>query len=236
VSREGIRRYEGEFRYRVRPEGSIASVDSEVRGVIVTDTDSEFESADLAWDVVRVESDVGDAVTFTYRRAREDLVEDFEISDGIVLSPDRYSWDRVALAVETTPARAFALDAKVEWGGFFSGTRLRSEATLEWRPSRHLFAALEYEQNDVRLDEGNFTTRLSRLRLDAMFTTELSWTTLAQYDSVSDRFGIQSRVLWIPDPGNEFFLIWNQEYEADSKHFRSLRTDFTVKGGYTLRF
>jgi hypothetical protein len=236
VSREDIRRYEGEFRYRARPRGRIAIVDSEIRALAITDTESEFESGELAWDPLRMESEVGDIVKLTYRRVREDLEEDFEISDGVILAPDRYGWNRFELSLETTPARPVSVEALIGWGDFFDGTRLESEVTLEWRPSRHLFAALEYEQNDVRLDEGNFTTRLARLRLDLMFTTALSWTTLAQYDSVSDVFGINSRLFWEIEPGNEIFLIWNQEYEANHEHFRSRRTEAILKVSYTFRF
>jgi hypothetical protein len=236
VKRENIRRYEGHFRYRARPQGRIAIVDSEIRGLAVTDTESDFESGEIAWDPLRVESELGDIVKLTYRRVREDLDEDFEISDGVILPPGRYGWNRFELALETTPARPVSLDAMLGWGDFFDGTRLQSEVTLEWRPSRHLFAALEYEQNDVRLDEGNFTTRLGRLRLDLMFTTALSWTTLAQYDSVSDIFGINSRLFWEVEPGNEIFLILNQEYEADHDHFRSRRTETILKAVYTFRF
>jgi hypothetical protein len=236
VSREDIRRYEGKFRYRVRPKGRIAIVDSEIRGLAITDTESDFESGEIAWDPLRVESELGDIVKLTYRRVREDLDEDFEISDGIILPPDRYGWNRFELALETTTARPVSLDAMVGWGDFFDGTRLKSEVTLEWRPSRHLFAALEYEQNDVRLDQGNFTTRLSRLRLDLMFTTALSWTTLVQYDSVSDAVGVNSRLFWEVEPGNEIFLILNQEYEANHDTFRSRRTEATFKVEYTFRF
>ena len=69
-------------------------------------------------------------------------------------------------------------------------------------------------QNDVRLPEGDFTTRLARLRVNLAFTPDISWQTIAQYDNVSDRFGIQSRFKWIVEPGDEIFLVLNQGFEA----------------------
>jgi hypothetical protein len=236
LNRVGIQRVDGRFRYRVRPENWLRTVDSEATFLTVWDTDGKVESVGFTWDILKLENQVEDILTLTYKRTREDLVDPFEISDGVIIPPTSYTWDRIGATLETTKARAVSLVLSVEWGGFYSDSRFDSKATLEWRPSRHLFVSLEYEQNDVRLDEGNFTTRLAVLRVDAAFTPDLSWTSLAQYDNVSDTLGIQSRIRWIVEPGDEIWLIFNQGYEASHRRVRSILSDVTLKVGYTLRF
>ncbi|MEE8556907.1 MAG: DUF5916 domain-containing protein [Myxococcota bacterium] len=237
VNRVGIRRVDGNFRYRVRPEGgTLRKVDAEVTALAVTDTDGNVESAEIVWDLLRLESQLGDTLTLTYSRRREDLVETFEISGGVVLPPSSYAWDRGRVALKTTPARVVSVEMSLGWGEFFSGTRFESTAMLQWRPSRHLRIVAEYEQNDIRLDEGNFSTRLAVLRINASFTPDLSWTTLTQYDNVSDTLGIQSRIRWIVEPGDDLWLIVNQGYLASKDHLSPTLSDFTFKVGYTFRF
>jgi hypothetical protein len=236
VNRVGIRRYDGTFRYRIRPEGPILAVDAGFQGFVITDLGGDIETAEISVDFLRVESEIGDAVTFTYRRTRDDVEQDFEISDGVVIPPKTYAWDRIGLNVLTTPSRPVSIDFTLSWGEFFSGTRFETLFTVEWRPSRYFFAGLDYEQNDVRLDEGNFTTRLARLRLNLAFTPDISWESIAQYDNVSDSFGIQSRFRWIVDPGDEILLVLEQGFRADANTLRPLRTDLTFRISYTLRF
>ena len=42
VSRSGIRRYDGSFRYRIRPRGTIRTIDTTLEGALVTDTSGEI--------------------------------------------------------------------------------------------------------------------------------------------------------------------------------------------------
>ena len=116
------------------------------------------------------------------------------------------------------------------------GRRLEIAGSLDWRPSPHAFLSIQYEQNDVDLDEGDFITRLLRVRVNAIFTPYLSWNTFLQYDNVSDLLGINSRIRWIVDPGNEIFLVFNQGWAVDDTAFRPLRSELTFKLGWTFRF
>jgi hypothetical protein len=236
VNRVGIQRLDGHFRYRIRPEGYLRTVDNEVRFLAVTDSHGDLESAEVAWDWVKVESQAGDALTLTYKRRREDLERPFEISEGVILAPTSYAFDRVSALLTTTKARALSVEVLLGWGEFFSGNRLESRALIEWRPSKYLRVGIEYEQNAVRLPEGDFTTRLAVLRVDAAFNPDLAWTTIAQYDNISDTLGIQSRVTWIIEPGDEIFLVYNQGFEASPRRFRPIISDVTFKVGYTFRF
>jgi hypothetical protein len=230
----GVREIDTSFRYRVRPETWLRTVDSEVRFYWLGD-DRDLIAAELAWDVLTFANQPGDSLTFTYTRRKEDLEPGDEIV-GIPLPAKSYTFNSGEVSLSTTKARPLSVELGIGYGEFFSGHRFESQAVLEWRPSRHLLLGLEYEQNDIRLDEGDVTTRLAVLRLDLAFTPDLSWTTLAQYDNGSDTLGIQSRVRWIIEPGDEIWLILNQGYEASSDSVRSILSDVTFKVGVTFRF
>ena len=62
------------------------------------------------------------------------------------------------------------------------------------RPDPHFFLSAEYQQNDVRLLEGNFLIRLIRLRLSLALNADLSLFNFAQYDAVSEVLGLNTRL------------------------------------------
>ena len=94
---------------------------------------------------------------------------------------------------------------------------------------------LEWIQNEVDLEDGDFTTQVSRLRANFSFTPEVSWNNFVQWDNVSDTFGINSRLRWIPEPGNEVFLVFNQLVEDDDALVSQFQ-QLAFKVTYTLRF
>jgi hypothetical protein len=48
--------------------------------------------------------------------------------------------------------------------------------------------------------------------------------------------GINSRIRWILEPGNEPFLVFNQGWAVEEAAFRALRSELTLKLGWTFRF
>jgi len=70
------------------------------------------------------------------------------------------------------------------------------------------------------------------------FTNTLSWSTLLQYDNVSEAMGINSRLHWIPEAGKQVFVVLNyglSDPDRDNE-FHSVNADLSMKVNYTLRF
>jgi hypothetical protein len=214
----------------------IRTVDFGWDGRVVTDTSNDLETVNARLNLIDVADQVGDSISLHYRRVHERLREPFEIFPGIILPSDRYGWDRFELEFETAVSRPLQLIGLLGFGDFFSGTRRDLDFTLAWRPSRHLLAQLEYEENRVRLDEGDFTTRIGRVRVNVYFTPDISWETFAQWDDTTDTIGMNSRLRWIIRDGQELFLIWNQGVDTSGNNFRGTRGEVTGKVVWTFRF
>jgi hypothetical protein len=236
VNRVDIRRYGAAFRYRIRPEGYLHTVDFGFDGTLVTSVSNHLESSRLSLNLVEFANQLGDTLGFKFIADEERLTEAFEISEGVVISIGDYRFDHGRVEFETTDIRPVNVKIYLDWGQFYSGRRFETSTGVEWRPSPHVFLSLEYDQNDVRLDEGDFTTRLARGRVNFIFTPDLSWNTFLQYDNVSDLFSINSRIRWIVEPGNEIFLVLNHAYHVDGADLRTLRSELTSKIVWTFRF
>jgi len=104
--------------------------------------------------------------------------------------------------------------------------------------SSNLVGNLSYDWTKVTLPEGEFITRLSSLRLSWVFSTELAWINLFQYDNVSEVFGLNSRLQWIPEAGREVFFVFNHNVQDPDKdnRFENTISDLSVKLNYTIRF
>ena len=61
---------------------------------------------------------------------------------------------------------------------------------------------------------------------------------LLQYDNASEEVGINTRLQWIPEAGQEGFIVLNYALEDRDKDniFRSASADLSIKFKYTLRY
>lgn len=236
TNRIGIRNYFGSFRYRIRPQRHLRTLDAEISGSLVTDTDNSVESGSFELRPIALTNAIGDRLEFEYQRIHEQLRADFEIADGVLVPEDSYNWNRYEVIASSSDGRPFSATMTVRWGGFFGGTRLDLLPSLLWRPSKHLLLSLAYERNDVDLPGGDFVVDIGSVRADLQFTPEISWTTLVQYDNISDQIGINSRFRWIIEPGSELFVVLNQGLVVDDGHIERGATEPRIKLGWTLRF
>jgi hypothetical protein len=212
VPRPGIREWFGDWRYRWRPQGTgIRRIDSGLRGTLITDLDDEVESQDIDLEL-------------------------FEIVGGVVIPVDCYRFERYGAAFSTSSSRPVSFEIRFSGGDFYTGTRYEISTEAELRLAPHLFVGMEYEMNDVDLDEGSFITRVWRVRLNVYFTPDVSWTNFVQYDNFTETVGVNSRLRWIVQPGSELFLVVNQAFSVADSELKSNFTELTTKINWTFRF
>ncbi len=239
VPRKGIRRFGWFLEAAPRPgRWHTRQVSCAFDGNYITDQDTNRL---LTRNIVlpcewRFES--GDKVAFRTWHQFERLTEDFSISRGATLAPGRYTFRRYMVKAETADKRPLSASLTYYWGDYYSGERDSWLLRLTFQPGPRLFLSPEYQQNGVRLPEGNFVVRLLRVRLDAALSPDLSWFSVVQYDNVSDVLSLNTRLRWIVEPGNDLFLIYNHRWLDDPTDggFRTIGREARFKVQYTYRF
>jgi hypothetical protein len=240
VSRLGIRNLEGSVNYTFRP------MDSWFRAIEVRVffdrferiADGSLESERISLRPFRLQNNTGDTFQVDLIARKEDLIEPFEISDGVFIPVGDYQFDRVAMQLNTGGQRKFSGGISYEMGDFFDGESFSVRPYFNWRPSEHFRLTVEYSVDDIDLPTGSFVTRLTRIRTDIVFSSRLSWVNLFQWDNVLNTLGINSRLHWIPQAGREAFLVLNHNMrDIDGQRtFRSDSAELTAKINYTFRF
>ena len=237
ANRKAIRDYDGNIRRRWRSSGLLRTINILLEARLVTRTDNDFQTLIVDFFPVMIESDIGDRFRIGVNYTREDLLEDFEIRKGIIIPKDHYRWDRYKIEFRSSRNRPVEVTLVLDYGQFFTGTRFDTTLTVQWRPSEHVALGTEYEQFQVRLPEGDFTTRLVRVNFDFAFNANISWTNLVQWDNESELLGWASRATWIIEPGSELVLAFDPFFRRDDRlEFDATETQVALKLLWTFRF
>ncbi len=225
--------------YIWRPKNSVfRSISSVAKIQRVDKLGGDFDTQIFSADFISLENHSGDVGTLFTTLYREQLTQPFAISDGIVILPGRYSWDRYCTRGGTGQHRVLRVTGYVCTGGFYDGDRETVSANFTWRPNKHFRLEAGYTVNDISLPGGEFKIRLATFRADIAFTSTWYWENFVQYDDVSDSLGVNSIMRWIPVAGREFILVMNRDFIDfdETRSFESRSHDLTAKISYTFRF
>jgi hypothetical protein len=166
----------------------------------------------------------------------ETLTEPFEIAENVVLQPGRYTWAFNGWDFSTNPSAPVSVSARVELGGFYTGSKYGGNATLTLRPNAAFTGSILVDYNDVNLDEGDFARSLLGLRLGYFFTPRIFVQSLVQYNNQARVWTANARFGWLNTAGTGLFVVFNEAQEADGlvRWTRPQARSFTVK--FTRQF
>jgi hypothetical protein len=239
VNRSDIEKSEAQFAFvrRLEDHRFIRSIKNSGFITQFNQIDGGLQSRLIFLQPLEIETNSGNSGAVQLKRQREVLVNDFEISDGVIIPPGDYEFESYSIEFKGARQRAFAPFFDWSGGDFYNGDRLKLLAGLDWRPNSRVNLGLSYEYNDIVLPTGDFTTRLIQINANYSINARWSWINLIQYDNVSESAGIYSRLRWNPRAGQNLFIVLNQTLDATGV-FSGLKSDslaFSVKYTHTLR-
>jgi hypothetical protein len=242
IGRRDDRNAFGLFEFRPRVGGGVRrlvfSAEPDVHWSLA---DGDIDSAEVELKPAGVEFESEDAAFLFVTPTRERLTDPFQIADATTLAPGVYDFVRAGAEIETSDARALSGRLRLETGSFYDGDAdgLEAEVTVRFPP--HVRVSLAYERFHADLPAGSFTTNLWRSKLRVDFTPDVSWSTIAQTDDVSDTLGVQSRLRYIHAPGREAALVFTRNWTTEDplsgrSRLYPERTELALKLEYVFRF
>ena len=240
--RTGFRNFNPDFTFTPRPSQHpwIRSFEFGTTADLFFDTDDN-RSLTREIDIKAIELELHSQDSFQVHvlPSYEFLEEDFRIAPGVTLpAGNDYTFTRYRVQASTANRRPISVSPQVEWGGFFSGDRLRVSGTLNYRAAPGHFYTFTSEWNRVSLTEGEFTTKLYRVITETQFNPRISLVNNLQYDTQSSAIGLQSRFRWIVQPGNDIYLVYISNWLDDplTNRIYTLDRRLSTKLLYTYRF
>ena len=152
----------------------------------------------------------------------EGLQKPFEIRKGIVIPAGSYTNVDIQFRFNTDLSAPLSVQGTIDSGGFYSGDRVGTSTTVNYRFQDRFVASTRVSYYDVKLPEGEFVNSLIAIKGSYSFTPRIFLAALLQYNDQTENFGTNIRFGWLDTAGTGLNIVLN-----DTEHFGSLdRTGF----------
>ena len=244
VQRSDVRmlRVAGSFNPRPKQSTGIQQMQHDVFYTRFTRLDNGLvETSNLYVTLVDWHLNSGDSLhsLFDANVTYERLFEPFEISPGVVLPAGEYRFTPWRIFFTSAQKRRIQGSIGFNFGNFWSGTAKVIQTGLSYKFQPYFSISLNTNQTFASLPQGSFIARIYSSRVDYAASPFLSVSSLIQFDNRSENLGLQSRVRWTIEPGNDVFFIFGQGWVQDLERgygFRRQDSRLAMKFQYTIRF
>jgi hypothetical protein len=210
VRRPNSRQHTGSLRYSPRPDLSWIRQFHFVGSLYyVTDQRNVLESRERS---LRAQANLesGDIISLEYANRLESINAPFRLRPTIIIPPGTYRFDSVQIRLSSYRRRPATINLQFSTGGFWDGQRDTLSLEARYRPSKHLELSGSYEKNWVSLPQGKLRTDLISTRILLAFRNDLALLSLFQYNEDTGELSTNIRFNWIPRPGSDFFIVYNE--------------------------
>ena len=239
TNRVGIDQSVAALNYNWRPDdGILQSVYFSTSWERYEDSNGSLQSKGLTITPLELTSRAGDAMFLRSNFDTEVLTQPFRIYPGVIIPVGEYDFENHGIEFRSASFRKLSGRIAFIDGTFYSGDQSRVFGNVTWQPSPKIRTNVGFNITDVKLPQGEFITRLLTAGVDYIFSNTLSWVNLVQYDNISETIGINMRLNWIPQAGQEFFFVVNhnmQDIDLDNR-FHTSYSSVTAKFSYTFRY
>lgn len=240
VRRRGFHKHRLVGRWEPRPEAGSSWIRKwlfQLDPTVYTDLSNDLESYRVPFRFFGLENQVGDRATLAVVAEGDRPEQAFAPVPNSLISAGDHDWIQMELALSSAASRPFSAQANVQGGRWYDrGDLFHWMLEGEWRPNPNWRLAVAYQQSRAHLPGGDFTTRLERVRLDWLFSPDLSWQNVLQSDNISRTLGYQSRLRWILEDGREIFLVLESGWLDDGRRLAPTHSELSAKITYAFRF
>ena len=236
-------RVAGSFNPRPRPATGIQQMFHDIFYTRFTRLDNGLvESWDIYATIVDWHFNSGDSLhsLFDLNPTYERLFEPFEISPGVVLPVGEYRFMPMRIFFTSAQKRRVQGSIGLRFGNYWSGTAQEVQTGLSYKLPPNFLISFNANQTFASLPEGDFVARIYSSQVQYAVSPFLTFSNLIQFDNRSGNLGLQSRVHWTIEPGNEIFFVFGQGWVQDLKRgyrdFRRQDSRLATKLQYTFRF
>ena len=238
VRRPGIYEFTSFFSYETEPEGSRWNeIDFDFSAGFDADLDWEILSEEYEFDVT-FERKGGGEIQFGIEHEWERFLEDFEISDGVVVPVGDYRSTKLFGGIETPSSWEWGGELEASAGEYLGGQRQEVELNVFWKPGPDWATRISAANAWHQLPGGDFHTLVVNSAVQWTPTSNLLLTGDVQYDNVSEEVGLNGRVRWTVKPGSDVYLVVNQSLAkvGAERRYESVGREAVAKVGWTWRF
>jgi hypothetical protein len=195
------------------PAWDIIATESSAPGTL---TDSHnWQTATFNWQLLGGSLQSGDQFSARVLRLMDAPTAPFDIFRTVSIDAGRYWWTRSQLQYQTSLGRPVSVGTVVGWGGFYAGRSVDASLSGTWRGGGHFIGGVDLSRTEANLPTGHFVATQAAGRLEYALSTRADFLSFVQFNNESRRIDFNLRFHWIPQIGDDVFLVWNSGYTTD---------------------
>ena len=240
VNRPGTRTFNNELLRRFRPaSGYFRWWEFGPSSELITDLDGNLESRENGL-ILRAQNNASDEYLIEVLEAEEVVTRSFSLPRGINVPVGRYDNSGVRAQFQSSFFRPYGLIADINYRDYFGGTNLRTDISATARPSPYWNITTRYIREDISVPAGDVTIQIGSIDGVVNLTPDLSISTQAQYDNISEAFSVFSRLRWELRPETEVFVSFGHgafiRTENFPRDFESIQSQMVLRFGNRFQF
>ncbi|MDE3741390.1 DUF5916 domain-containing protein [Maribacter polysaccharolyticus] len=163
------------------------------------------------------------------------LTDEFEPTgkDDAIALPENvgYHYNNIQLEYSSDSRKLFSYKMETTLGNFYNGRRYAFQSTMTYRIQPKVYISMLVDYNKIKLPQPYASADLWLLsqNINITFNKSLFWSTLVQYSTQQDNFGLNSRLQWRFAPLSDLYLVYNDNYFVNTfaPRIRTINLKFT---------
>lgn len=150
---------------------------------------------------------------------------------GISIPKGDYRYNEFLVSYSSNQSRLLSGTVQYRKGDFYSGNKRTVILGAKFQPGYHFSSNVNFERNDIKLQEGSFSTDLANWEINYAFNPKMFLSALIQYSSAENQISSNIRFRLIHRPLSDLFVVYNEVRNTQSQ-----QSDHQISLKYTHLF
>lgn len=235
VARPGIREYQTRFAYKDRPADSFVRWwETGLWADAVTDLHNSTESYTPLNPWLSFFFQSGDNMWMEMWEQHE-KAPSFTLPHNIVVPAGSYIFSTWHWHGESSPGRLISTILDVQYGKYYDGKLLQTDAQINLNPNETLSTGLRHVMQEMKMPGGNVTIHVESVDASMNFTPDMQLRGQLQYDNISKAMALSLRYRWEFQPGSELLVVAGDDATLSGRYYQSHVSQLSVRLGKTFR-
>ncbi len=153
----------------------------------------------------------GASANLAVQRTYDEVVQAFEIRKGTSIAVGNYVFNNFQLTYGTNVGSRFRVTTTMDYGDYYGGSKQTINISPAWNPSKHLEVSAGYIFNRLAFNSGRETIHADLWNISSVIALDTRWSlkSVVQYNMLTQKFGINSRLRLNRKEGNDLYIVYN---------------------------